>query len=154
MTFAQQALFTAEPEAPQPKLYDERFDWYEAFCRDRYSPPAEWQIYSWRTNGEHGKPGCFVLVEGAIFKHTLLSGKRKGSINYKKPEPNSKASYPIMMTDLAKFKVEWSARTGKCHNCYGTGQEWHGWNHKTGNRYRNCTECKDTGLVDVGTPST
>jgi hypothetical protein len=143
---AQPALFETELSvAPEPKLYDGRFDWYEAFCRERYSPPSEWQIYKWEAKGEHGKPGAFVLVEGAVFKHTMLKGKRKGRIDYKKPEPGSVATYPIVMTDLDKFKLEWSVKTGKCHHCYGTGQDWFGWNHITGDRYRDCQACSATG---------
>lgn len=150
MSATQEVLFPADP-APQPKLYDERFDWYEAYCRDRYSPPSDWQIYTWKANGEHDKPGCFVLVEGAVFKHTISKGKRKGRLDFKKPEHGSKFIFSILVSDLDKFKVEWSTRTGKCHECYGTGQEWHGWNHKTGNRFRDCRSCGASGKAALST---
>jgi hypothetical protein len=122
-----------------------RFDWYELYCKERYAVRADWEIYSWKANGARNTPGCFVVVEGGVFKEKITKGKRKGRTNYNKPEPNTKATYSIVADDLDRFKAEWSARTGKCSNCYGIGQEWAEWDHITGTRYRDCAKCKATG---------
>ena len=144
---AQASLFETEPSTkPECKLYDERFDWHEAFCKERYATPDDWQIYRWSACGrERNAPGAYIEVEGAVFKTIITKGKRKGRPDYKKPEPNSTAKFAILITDLDQFQIEWSAKTGKCANCYGTGQEWNGWHHKTGNKFRDCHACKATG---------
>lgn len=42
--------------------------------------------------------------------------------------------------ELLRFEA-----TGKCHECGGDGQEWRGWNNKTGHRWETCRRCGGSG---------
>jgi hypothetical protein len=145
MAIAQATMFEEVPSDPPP-VETVRFNWYELYCKERYAMRPDWEIYSWKANGGERKiPGAFVVVEGGVYKEKITKGKRKGRTNYSKPEPGSKMTFSIVADELDKFKAEWSARTGKCANCYGTGKEWDGWDHIEGTRYRGCMKCKETG---------
>lgn len=154
MTQTQPGIFGAEPisTAPDAAIQDARFDWYTAFCRDKFGMSDSWAIYGWSTKN-HQTPQEFILVEGAVCKERYTKGKRKGHIDYRKCEVGTKATLSIRSDELAKFKRDWSARTDKCGNCYGTGQEWCSWNHLTGNRYRDCGECNATGKLSAAPPA-
>lgn len=46
-------------------------------------------------------------------------------------------------------KARFERETGKCHRCGGDGQDWAGWNHGTGHRWRPCKRCGASGAAPV-----
>jgi hypothetical protein len=68
------------------------------------------------------------------------SGKNKGQ-----PKWAERFKCVISDADVAAEKARYESANGKCFKCYGSGQEWAGWNHIQGNHYKACTRCDSTG---------
>jgi len=52
--------------------------------------------------------------------------------------------------DAEPFRFE--AETGKCADCGGDGQEWRGWSHIGGHKWRPCKRCGATGAAPAIDP--
>ena len=113
-------------------------------AREIYNLPADWEPFRWQAKGD-GETR-YVELEGGIFKTLYRSGPRKGKINYRKPEPGTSAMVSIPEKAFKEWKASWEAETGHCANCYGSGWEFAGWDHKKGQAHRKCTACDGTGL--------
>jgi hypothetical protein len=137
----------AAPAAVEDKDKEDpvRFDWINLFCRDRFEVAPDWRWFSWERK-EFDQPHEFMLVNGAVCHARFQKGKSAGCTDWKKRDKSTERMFVIRRAELEAFQREWQARTGKCFECYGTGQDWAGWNAKTGNRYRPCQHCKATGV--------
>jgi len=61
----------------------------------------------------------------------------------------------VLQSELDAEHARYETETGNCFRCDGSGQEWAGWDHKEGNRYRPCRRCNATGMApqkQVATP--
>lgn len=129
---------TADPSAPEPQL-----DVRTEFLKERYGLPDDW---IWHTfEGIDPPTYDFARYDGGVYPWAITKGKYKGRTNYKKPVPGTERSVVLSDREFKAWLPTWEARTGKCHKCRGTGQEWRGWNHITGNKYRDCPRCGATG---------
>lgn len=129
---------------------DFRFDWINAYCREKFNAPADWRWFSW-SRKEFDKPHEFMLVEGAVCTAKIERGKRKGQDNWKLRDKETERTFSISRKELEAFQVEWQARTGNCFECYGTGQEMAGWSAARGTYYRPCAHCNATGRAALTT---
>lgn len=116
----------------------------EQHAREVYSLGAEWQAYKWEAEGDR-ETGYLVLT-GGVFRRRITRGKRKGEVNFKKPEPNTLRTLVIPNVLHRAWRAQWQIETGYCAECEGTGQSWAGWGINTGNRYRQCTKCNGSGV--------
>lgn len=114
-------------------------------AREMYGLASEWDAYSWEARGEGAS--AFLVLKGGIYRHAILRGPRKGSTNYRKPEPGSEATVSVPCELHENWLATWENETGLCHKCKGTGHAWAGWNHIKGNAYRACGRCNATGSV-------
>jgi hypothetical protein len=86
-----------------------------------------------------------LQVEGAVYRHTISRGPRKGRLDYRKPEPGSLVTMTIGKKQFDAWRAQWETETGLCSECSGTGIVFAGWNHITGTRMRPCHTCGGTG---------
>lgn len=126
-------------------------DFLKAFIQEKYGVPDNWWIAKWeRKNyaptGGRG-PNEFMLVTGAVCPEVYKSGPRKGSENWSKRDRSTEMVAAVILSDLDAFELEWEQKTGLCKTCVGSGQEWRGWNRKTGDRFEECRRCGGTGKV-------
>jgi hypothetical protein len=136
-----EATYTPDPEKPEavrlrPPVYDQH-------ARERYNLPADWKVYSWAAKGD--KATGYVELKGGVFRKQIERGKRKGKIDYRQPETGTAATISLSNVDHEVWLRRWEAETGYCVECFGTGQEWAGWDHIKGNAYRPCAKCGATG---------
>ena len=119
----------------------------ENHARELLHQPPEWRIHRWQRLPEDAHYGGFThtAVTGAVCNAVFLRGPRKGPTNWSKRDPDTDRGVIISDVEHNAWLLAWEKQTGKCHECGGTGQEWAGWNHETGDRYRDCRRCKATG---------
>jgi hypothetical protein len=101
-----------------------------------------WQWHSWSCT-ESAVPAGFERLIGCEAE-PYKAGKRKGKPNWKKKIPGTEKTVFIKTADFKAFLLRWEQETGKCVNCFGTGQEWAG-SGVRGTRYRDCRKCGATG---------
>ena len=114
---------------------------YELHARAILGVSLEWRIARFESEGEHLE---LIKVSGGIYP-AITRGKNKGKPNWKKPEPGTKRSAWFTEKEHQAFLLGWEKEHAKCSKCQGTGQEWAGWDHITGNKHRPCTRCGATG---------
>lgn len=68
-------------------------------------------------------------------------GARKGQKKWTGPTLRCCITSEEIQAEFHRYEAE----TGQCGLCCGSGQEWAGWNHKTGNRWRTCSRCNGSG---------
>jgi hypothetical protein len=109
----------------------------EAHARELLDMPPEWRAFRWEAKGRG------VLVEGAIPLAVYKRGPRKGKPKW---NPRTDESAIVVLDNMhTEWLAQWESRTGKCHACAGSGQEWAGWSLTTGVSYRPCQRCGATG---------
>jgi hypothetical protein len=96
-----------------------------------------WKAYSWEPCDEDS------IVTGDVPDGVYRSGKRKGQPRYKGPG----RKVIVTRAELQAKAIAYEAETGKCWDCKGTGQAWGGWSKADGPRYRTCSRCSGTGMV-------
>lgn len=116
----------------------ERPDWFQLIAAKRGKPDGwKWFHSEWR--------GEVMLVKGGVAGHVYQRGPNKG-----KPNPSKRtdvSEMAVSRADMDAIQAEWSAQTGKCHGCYGTGKEVCGWSKETGPMTRDCRKCSATGAA-------
>jgi hypothetical protein len=133
---------------PVPEAIANRPPSMEQCARETFNLRADWQLTGWERKGNSPDyTTCqFMEIKGGVYPHVMLSGKRKGQTNYRKPEPGTETVVALTPSQLDAWLLKWEAETGYCHECSGTGLRWSGWNHERGNRYEPCKRCKATGI--------
>lgn len=114
----------------------------EQMAREAMDLPPEWNWFRMQCEGQH--PDYWgMTIEGGVAP-PKTRGKNAGKPNWRKATLVRK----FTATDAQRkaWLRTWEADTGKCHECWGTGWRWAGWNYETGNRYERCRHCDATGL--------
>lgn len=81
-----------------------------------------------------------IILEGSATT-TFKSGPRKGKTRW--IGERLRIVIPENAAEIEQARYE--RETGKCGKCVGAKQEWVGWDHKTGNKYKTCSKCSGTG---------
>lgn len=104
-------------------------DFWNLAVQKKLGLPPEWQWYKLQAIGPD------TLVEGAVPLGFTKTGRPKW--------PKVSESQRCVVTDAERQAVreQWSRDTGKCWNCGGSGEEFAGWNHLEGKRFRPCHRC-------------
>jgi len=113
-----------------------RINFPEIAARKKISLPADWDFYKWERVG----PDAVVLTASA-FKVGPRTGKKKWF------GPSTRVA--VTFAEIAAEEKAFEAETGKCYKCGGDGEEWAGWNHKTGHYFRPCSRCGATGNAKI-----
>jgi DnaJ-class molecular chaperone len=116
----------------------------ESHARELLGLPPDWRVYRWTVKGRG------VEVEGAVCNAFITRGKWKGRTNWKKKDLNTLITITIPDALHKQWMREWESRTGLCHNCSGTGEEWAGWSAAEGTKRRPCRPCGASGLKSEG----
>lgn len=119
----------------------------EMQARERAGMPDTWRIFRWECFPKTFRPEDVIYIElsGAVVP-PKLAGKYKGQPNWRRRDRSTERTIVITIPDANKWASEWSARTGKCDNCTGSGKVFHSWNHETGTTYKTCRMCEGSGL--------
>lgn len=119
-------------------------DFWSMLARKKYNLPDEWR---WITLSRIGddffdikapRDQAYSMVKGAVYKTEYLSGKNKGKLNFKKPEPGTYREVVVSLKELDDFIVEWEKITGWCGECYG---------NKINVYKLPCEHCHQTGRI-------
>lgn len=135
----QGTLFTdSRPVDPQAGV--EKPEWWNIIARRKLGVSDAWRWWEIRRIGMTND----ALLIGAVPAGFTKAGRPKW--------PSRANSQEVVITDaeMTAEKEAWERATGKCHNCYGTGQESAGWSLAEGPRYRDCPRCGTTGHASQG----
>lgn len=105
-------------------------DFWNRAVQQKLGVPPEWQWYRLQVIGVD------TLVTGAV----PIGYTKGGSPKW----PKVSESQVCVITDAERRAVRdaWTAETGLCWNCGGSGMEFASWNHVTGKKYRPCHRCR------------
>lgn len=97
--------------------------------------PENWAICGWTRID----PDATVYRGGPY--RLLTRGKNKGHKRW------DNVTHTCVVTDAEEQteRLSHEAETGNCSTCAGTGQEWYGWHHIDGEKYRQCGRCAGSG---------
>ena len=132
------------PRTPRPADVEARPPSFEQNAIEIYGLPKDWTAFMWKAVGDKETTG-YTEMEGGVYKTAYASGKNKGSLNYSKPEPGTKAKVVLPCKVHAAWLLQWEVETGHCHQCHGTGRQNWGWSAAKGTRHRACDRCNETG---------
>lgn len=102
----------------------ERSDFWNLIAVRKHGCPEGWRWTSLETidpNAPRNKAQC--LVTGAVYGTYVKSGKRKGDLNFKKPNPGTERRLVVSFAELDAFRDDWEKETGKCSDCGGCGRD-------------------------------
>jgi hypothetical protein len=131
-----------EQPASSPAVVD-RPNLYELHAREKAGLPQEWRLYKWELFPKAGPDFLYVQITGAVALTKYTKGPRKGRTNWS--QKSCQKTVILVRQEHEEWCREWERKTGKCQRCYGTGQSWAGWNHLTGDAWRDCRKCNATG---------
>lgn len=119
---------------------------YLEYCIDTFELPAGWNWYRWEAlPRKRSGNATHLQITGAVCTATITKGKRKGQTNWLKRDKSTEKTFVFSVNDFEAWQLERERKTGKCRECYGTGQAWAGWSAETGTKYRTCRRCGGTG---------
>lgn len=81
-------------------------------------------------------PGWNAFEVEAITNGFLITGTAN--------EHGADSKIVISEADLNEAAITYE-HTGKCWDCKGIGEVFHGWNHKTGTKNKTCPKCNGNG---------
>lgn len=120
-------------------------DWIIETARKVCGVPDGWRWHTSTVGVPGGKelPVGTFRVQGGIPQRFFTKGKRKGRPDWK----CCTEARVVFFTreDITRVQQEWERETGKCAQCEGSGQEWAGYNVRTGDRFRKCLLCGGSG---------
>lgn len=85
-----------------------------------------------------------ILLHGAVPNVTPDGGRRFQGLKLQRVAVTSE--------EIKAAKAEWSRETGKCGDCYGTGQRTVAWSMKDGVTTKPCEHCHGTGRFGATEP--
>jgi hypothetical protein len=118
---------------------------YDIFARKLYNLPENWQAVSFKALGD---PNKTTEIKGWVCDK-YKRGPKKGKTNYHNKLSEPKTVY-ISCQQYDQCVIDYEKETGKCIECFGhPGQQWIGWSKDSGNKFRECPECKGSGCASV-----
>lgn len=119
-------------------------NFWELCAREKLQRGADWQMVQWELVGDTND----AIIRGAVPSGVYTRGPRKGNPKFERPLTDQcVVTKAECLARAQRYEVE----SGRCSKCGGNGQEWAGWNHEHGNRYRECLRCKGSGVAPVAT---
>lgn len=122
---------------------EKRVDLLTVQAREILGMPDTWHWFEWECLPERG-PTQVMRVKGACAP-LIERGKRKGQTNWRERDKATEREVYITPSQRQEWLAKWEVATGKCHVCQGTTQEYAGWDHIAGIKFRPCTKCNATG---------
>lgn len=119
---------------------------WELVAKRKANDP-KWEWFKSEVVGEHD-----FLFEGGE-PRIVTRGPRKGRRTWKHLRPEQIKKVVVTQEEIRQAQTDYERETGKCHECGGTGQEFWGWNHETGSKYRPCRRCDATGDAPMNAQS-
>lgn len=120
-------------------------DFWSMLAREKYGLPEEWRWWHLSRIGDTAsffkdlpRDQVYSMMKGGVYKTLYRSGKRKGQINFKKPEEGTYRELVVTHKELDDYIAKWEQQTGFCGDCYGNGTDH--WN-------RHCKKCDGTGKI-------
>jgi hypothetical protein len=97
--------------------------------------PESCEMCGWEAVGPDA-----VIYSFAPYKF-LKKGKNAGKKRYGAITHKAVVTLSEIRAEESSYELE----TGRCAICGGDGQEWAGWNHKDGHRFKICSRCEGSG---------
>lgn len=119
---------------------DGDIDFMSAAAFRKLGETSDWRVYKWEKVDYKSETPDFI-VEGGV-PRLLKSGPRKGQPTFRDCVGRRTV---VTWAEIQKAKSDYEAETGKCCECFGTGQYCYGWSRDEGNKYRDCGRCSATG---------
>lgn len=94
-----------------------------------------WEAYRFECVGSDA-----IMVTGGIPETTKTGKKRwrgKGHVEI------------VLQSEIETEKHRYESDTGKCAECFGTGQEFAKWSVSNGTEYRTCHKCDGNGRISL-----
>lgn len=88
--------------------------------------------------------GWNALDDGSVIYQMMEELPREAGCRRKWTGPVKKAC--VTRNEVAEEERRYETETGKCSLCGGTKRMWAGWSTESGNKYRPCTRCGETGV--------
>lgn len=118
-------------------------NWYVEAAREKYNLSDDWEWFKLEAIGPVKGPRATMII-GAVAP-LKTRGKYKGYHDWKRRDKTTEIRCIVTEAEHTAFCLRYEAKTGNCHYCRGTGQEWAGWSAQEGDRYRICHRCKGDG---------
>jgi hypothetical protein len=116
----------------------DRINHAEAVARRKLEPlPENFEFCGWEIIG----PDTVVFRGGPV--RLLKKGPNKGKRRWDKVTHKVAVTKHEEIDELLRYEKE----TGNCGVCGGDGQEWAGWHHINGHKYKKCTRCGGLGKI-------
>ena len=106
-------------------------------ARRKVSGPEGWKVCRWERIGT----GNDLLVEGGV-PRLLESGPRKGKQTWRDVLIQKAV---VTGDEIDAEHARYESTTGKCGDCYGTGEVFASWSVAKGTTFRECKRCGGTG---------
>jgi hypothetical protein len=107
-------------------------------ARRKVSGPDGWKVCEWERIGD----GNDLVVTGGV-PRIMKSGPRKGKPTWR-DVPTQKAV--VTSDELDAEKKRYEEETGKCGDCYGTGEVFASWSSTYGVKIKTCKSCAGSGV--------
>ncbi len=91
---------------------------------------AGWTAFKWQRVGDN-----------SLYTGGVQGTKRNGKPKWSKPH----TSFAVTEAELKAERERYEAETGRCHSCFGRGEEFAKWSKDEGTTYRPCRICNATG---------
>lgn len=115
----------------EPKSMAERLCFLDVAAREKLKVPPDWEVGMWR-----------CLDDGSVLCELRQTWRgKRGKKNWGK----EKRTCVVTQGDVTAEQIRYENRTGNCHVCQGTGDEWRRWSADKGNEFKTCTRCIGSG---------
>lgn len=110
-------------------------------AKSKVSDP-KWEPFSFKAVGDRDTGG--VLIVGAE-PRIITRGPRKGQMSWRHIRKGDEIETFVAESEVRAAERAYETETGNCYECGGGGQQWDGWDHIKGTKYRTCSRCNGTG---------
>lgn len=120
----------------------------DLFCehaKEKANAPHNWDVFSWACHPTDGTEVIYYQIKGAVCEAVKTRGPNKGQKDWSKRDRSTERTVNITVREHSEWKQQWSARTGKCNRCTGTGETLLRMSVDDGALYKPCPKCLGTG---------
>lgn len=108
----------------------------EAVAERKLGSPIGFVWYAWECLDDDS-----VLLTGCVSSGVYEKGPKKGRPKYDGQTKKVVVTEAERVAERARYEAE----TGNCAECGGDGKMFAGWHHITGDKWRPCVFCEETG---------